>query len=180
MSCSRTQHGGGRSRTPDLSLRVRHSTTEPPRSPKNICGYSLELPGGDSNEYPRRMFLWRNKDNWAVSSEFSTFRLCEQRRFRWACASAQSRQYLLCSLIEAVCQEDPSDRKPDPLPLWMSGHVQLKFIMTECSKTQIRWMRQNYPLNKYHKKPTFSVRLFFCNFDTYLLVENWTWYYIAD
>ena len=36
------------------------------------------------------------------------------------------------------CQEEPSDRKPDPWPLWMAGHAQLKFVMTECSKTQIR------------------------------------------
>ena len=38
-------------------------------------------------------------NNWTASSEFSTYRLCEQRRFRWACASAQSRQNLRCSLI---------------------------------------------------------------------------------
>ena len=31
---------------------------------------------------------------WAASSEFGTFRLCEQRWFRRACASAQSRQNL--------------------------------------------------------------------------------------
>ena len=68
------------------------------------------------------------------SSEFGTYRLCEQRRFRRACTSAQSRQNLHCSLI----QEEPSDRKPDPWPLWMAGHAQLKFVMTECSKTQIR------------------------------------------
>ena len=40
--------------------------------------------------------------------------------------------------IRAVSQEEPSDRKPDPWPLGMSGHAQLKFVMTECSKTQIR------------------------------------------
>ena len=74
---------------------------------------------------------------WAASSEFGTYRICEQRRFRWACASAQSRQNLRCSLIQAVSQEEPSDRKPDPWPLWMAGHAQLKFVMTECSKTQI-------------------------------------------
>ena len=74
---------------------------------------------------------------WTVSSEFGTYRLCEQRRFRRACASAQSRQNLRCSLIQAVSQEEPSDRKPDPWPLWMAGHAQLKFVMTECSKTQI-------------------------------------------
>ena len=75
---------------------------------------------------------------WTASSEFVTYRLCEQRRFRQACASAQSRQNLHCSLIQAMSQEEPSDRKPDPWPVWMAGHAQLKFVMTECSKTQIR------------------------------------------
>ena len=42
------------------------------------------------------------------------------------------------SLRIRVSQEEPSDRKPDPWPLWMAGHAQLKLIMTECSKTQIR------------------------------------------
>ena len=74
----------------------------------------------------------------AASSEFG---LCKQQRFRRACASAQSRQNLRCSLIQAVSQEEPSDRKPDPWPLWMAGHAQLKFVMTECSKTQIRLTR---------------------------------------
>ena len=83
--------------------------------------------------------LWiYDKDKWAASSEFGTYRLCEQRRFRRACASAQSRQNLRYSLIQAVSQEEPSDRNPDPWPLWMAGHAQLKFVMTECSKTQIR------------------------------------------
>ena len=75
---------------------------------------------------------------WTASSEFGTYCLCEQRRFRRACASAQSRQNLCCSLIQAASQEEPSDRKPDPWFLWMAGHAQLKFVMTECSKTQIR------------------------------------------
>ena len=78
---------------------------------------------------------------WAASSEFGTYRLCEQRRFRRACASAQSRQNLRCSLIQVVSQEEPSDRKPNPWPLWMAGHAQLKFVMTECAKTQIRLTR---------------------------------------
>ena len=78
------------------------------------------------------------ENKWAASSEFGTYHLCEQRRFRRACASAQSRQNLRCSLIQAVNQEEPSDRKPDPWPLWMAGYAQSKFVMTECSKTQIR------------------------------------------
>ena len=81
---------------------------------------------------------WNKTSIWTASSEFGTYHLCEQRRFRRACASAQSRQNLRCSLIQAVSQEEPSDRKPDPWPLWMAGHAQLKHVMTECSKTQIR------------------------------------------
>ena len=82
--------------------------------------------------------------NWAASSKFGTYRLCEQRRFRRACASTQSHQNLRCLLIQAVSQEEPPDRKPDPWPLWMAGHAQLKFVMTECSKTQIRLTRPNW------------------------------------
>ena len=48
---------------------------------------------------------------WTASSEFGTYRLCKQRRFKRACAA---RQNLRCSLIQAVSQEEPSDRKPDP------------------------------------------------------------------
>ena len=87
---------------------------------------------------------------WAAPSEFGTYRLCEQRRFRRACASAQSRQNLRCSLIQAVSQEEPSDRKPDPWPLWMAGHAQLKFVMTECSKTQIRLARLTWRSSMMH------------------------------
>ena len=53
-------------------------------------------------------------------------------------ASLRIRQNLHCSLIQAVSQEEPSDRKPDLWPLWMAGHAQLKFVTMECSKTQIR------------------------------------------
>ena len=52
------------------------------------------------------------------------------------------RQNLSCSLKQAMSQEEPSDRKPDPWPLWMTGHEQLKFFHDqECSKTQIRLTR---------------------------------------
>ena len=92
-------------------------------------------PSEDSDHFVDFVMSWLI---WTASSEFGTYRLCEQRRFRRACASAQSRQNLSCSLIQAVNQEEPSDRKPDPWPLWMAGHAQLEFVMTECSKTQIR------------------------------------------
>ena len=68
-----------------------------------------------------RIFYWlflHTLPIWTSSSEFGTYRLCEQGRFRRACASAQSdaqsHQNLRCSLIQAVSQEEPSDRKPDP------------------------------------------------------------------
>ena len=86
----------------------------------------------------QHVILWHGNYNWTASSEFGTYRICEQRRFRRACPLAQSRQNLRCSLIQAMSQEEPSDRKPDHWPLWMAGHAQLKFVMMECSKTQIR------------------------------------------
>ena len=55
---------------------------------------------------------------WATSGEFGTYRLCEQRRFRRACASAQSRQTLRCLLMQAVSQEEPSDRSLVPPNGW--------------------------------------------------------------
>ena len=82
-----------------------------------------------------RMYVF---NKWTASSEFGTYRLCEERRFGRACASAQSRQNLRCSLIQAMNQEERSDRKPDPWPLWMAEHAQLNVFMMECSKTQIR------------------------------------------
>ena len=94
---------------------------------------------------------------WAASSEFGTYRLCEQRRFRRACASAQSCQNLRCSLIQAVSEEEPSDRKPDPWPLWMAGHAQLKFVMTECSKTQIRLGRSKCKQQRCRSDTTFVI-----------------------
>ena len=44
------------------------------------------------------------------------------------------RQNLSCSLKQAMSQEEPSDRKPDPWPLWMTGHEQLKFFMTRNAR----------------------------------------------
>ena len=61
---------------------------------------------------------------------------------RIACASSEglrslTRTFAAHSNKQGV-KEEPSDRKPDPWPLWMAGHAQLEFVMTECLKTQIR------------------------------------------
>ena len=61
----------------------------------------------------------------------------------WA---AKVQANLCCSLKQAGSQEKPSDRKPFPWPLWTAGHAQLKFVMTECSKTQIHLTRHKHPL----------------------------------
>ena len=50
----------------------------------------------DSDFFIRICFVLLSCDQtticiWTASSEFGTYRLCEQRRFRRACASAQSR-----------------------------------------------------------------------------------------
>ena len=90
---------------------------------KQVFIYLLGVGGGRDGEYTMKDIkmgsglVMRQFFNWAAPSEFVTYRLCEQRRFRRACASAQSRQTLRCSLIQAVSEEEPSDRKPNPWPL---------------------------------------------------------------
>ena len=110
---------------------------------------------------------------WTASSEFGIYRLCEQRRFRRACASAQSRQNLRCSLIQAMSQEEPSDRKPDPWPLWMAGHAQLKFVMTECSKTQICLTRPKW----WSMMINVKMIIIEVHFSTYKIVGFYYWKY---
>ena len=101
------------------------------------CAPTQLLPGCVLRQKLVNKFIYDSSIQWAASSEFGTYRVFEQWRFRRACASAQSRQNLRCSLIQAVSQEEPSDRKPDLWTLWMAGHAQLKFVITECPKTQI-------------------------------------------
>ena len=84
-------------------------------------------------------FLFLKDNIWAASSEFGTYHLCEQRRFRRACASPQSRQNRRCSLIQAVSQRELSDRKPDPWPLWMTGHVQLNLSWRNAQRHKFAW-----------------------------------------
>ena len=105
---------------------------------ENIKGVGLDFREKPLQDVTVMRIRRHDIEIWTALSEFGTYRLCEQRRFRRACACAQSRQNLRCSLIQAVSHEEPSDRKPDPWLLWMAGHAQLKSVMTECSKTQIR------------------------------------------
>ena len=79
-----------------------------------LIGQNPEINFNINNSTSPYYFTYKLNNIWAASSEFGTYRLCEQRRFRPACASAQSRQNLRYSLIQAVSQAEPSDRKPDP------------------------------------------------------------------
>ena len=53
-----------------------------------------------------------------------------------------------------MSQEEPSDRKLDPSLFSMAGHARLKFIVTECSKTQIRLTRPIWHFNYVFIFPT--------------------------
>ena len=58
--------------------------------------------------YKRPCKVLAKRSKWAASSEFGTYSLCEQRRFRRACASAQSRQKLQASLRIRAVSPEPS------------------------------------------------------------------------
>ena len=72
------------------------------------------------------------------------------------------------SPMRAVIQEEPSDRMSDPWPLWMAGHVQSKFIMMECSKTQIHLTCHIYCLHQNSQ--------YFCKFLTKPAVKLYSWH----
>ena len=78
---------------------------------KLISGKKL-VPSLEYRKQPH-FHLWFN---WTASSEFGTYRLCEQRRFRRACASAQSRQNLCC-LLEGSGSLRIRAVSPEPLLL---------------------------------------------------------------
>ena len=76
----------------------------------------------------------------------ATFQLGRAKRI-WYLSPMRAAKVQASLRIRAVSPEpsllahtssESRDRKPDPCSLWMAGHAQLKFVMTECSKTQIR------------------------------------------
>ena len=50
--------------------------------------------------------------------------------------------FLEINTMRAASQEEPSDRKPDPWPLWMAGHAQWKFVMTEYCGSSNELLKQ--------------------------------------
>ena len=101
----------------------------------NSCQNSLTLPWSQCEFKIQHVTMARMiKNSWQDMSSL----------FRRACVSVQCRQNLRCSLIQAGSQEETSVRKLDPWLLWMAGHAQLKFVKTECSKTQSLLTRHIY------------------------------------
>ena len=105
-----------------------------------------------------------------ASSESGNYRICEQRRFRWACACAVSPEppLLAHTSNESRGTFRQKARSLAPLNGWACA-VKI-FVMTECSKTQIRltglirwllqsslngWMFSDY-LHVYRNDPKFS------------------------
>ena len=66
VSCSSTQHGGGRLRTPIFRSGVRRSTTEPPRSPSQYYDY---------HKISKVYFLNRRAIGWSAE-ECASIALC--------------------------------------------------------------------------------------------------------
>ena len=92
-----------------------------------------------SKESPRLEIkhLFRNYDAVDYTANFRYY-LDRVKRIWYLSPIRAAKVQVSLRIIQAVSQEEPSDRKPDPWPLWVAGHAQLKFVMTECSKTQIR------------------------------------------
>ena len=84
----------------DLSINLLHrlpmDTLIGPRQANLVL---IAYASSEGSQYKFAPSFTNGHINWTASSEFGTYRLCEQRRFRRACASAQSRQNLRCSLI---------------------------------------------------------------------------------
>ena len=54
-------------------------------------------------------------------------------------------------------QKEPSDRKPDPWPLWMAGHVQLTFVRWNAGRHKFAWRATHVNWNM-----TYTYSIFNC------------------
>ena len=68
------------------------------------------MPLGMFTKYPGNYNMYRVKQIWYLSP-------MRAAKVQASLHTAQSRQNLRCSLIQAVSQEESLDRKPDPWPL---------------------------------------------------------------
>ena len=57
---------------------------------------------------------------WASSWDYGSYHIGDQRRLRWACASAQSRQSLHCLHTWSMEVDEGSNKKSDIWPQWMA------------------------------------------------------------
>ena len=100
--------------------------------------------------------LWEEKESWMVYIPSFCFvfmynmdrvkRICYLSPM-WAAKVQASLRICAVSPEPSLLAHTSSEsrgifrQKSDPWSLWMAGHAQLKFVMTECSKIQIRLTR---------------------------------------
>ena len=74
------------------------------------------------------------KGVWASSWDYGTYHIGDQRRLRWTCASAQSRQSLRLSHTWSMEVDEGSDQNSDIYSHWTAAHARLKNEFTEDEK----------------------------------------------
>ena len=115
---------------------------------------------------PLRIVLVVVALRWAAPSEFGTYRLCEQRRFRRACASMQSCKNLRCSLIQAVNQEEPSTESQIPGPSEWLGMRSWNLSWQNARRHKFAWRGPGIYLYFSHQTNlTYFVLRQSCRFD---------------
>ena len=66
--------------------------------------------------------------------EHDTYHICDQRRLRRACASAQSRQSLRCSLVQHRGLEEGPGKEPHLWPFWVARQAFKRSQTARCSR----------------------------------------------
>ena len=90
--------------------------------------------------------LFSQTTNSASSWDYGTYHICNQRRLRRACASAQFRQSLRCSHTWNIEVDEGSYQTSVIQPHWMALHVCLKNEFTEDEKCHnlMTWLNFNW------------------------------------
>ena len=87
---------------------------------------------------------------WTASSEFGTYRLCEQRRFRRACASAQSRQNLRCCSYKQWIKENLQTESQIPGPTEWLGMRSWNLSWRNVRRHKFAWRGPQWKTHMQH------------------------------
>ena len=132
-------------------------------SGKMLVIWSIWPPSANSNpksKIPRFIPVWGqfkicsgkqvsdSSIKWAASSEFGTYRLCEQWRFRRACASALSRQNLRCYSYKQWVKRSPQTESQIPSPSEWLGMHSYNLSRQNARRHKFAWSGSNYKIEK--------------------------------